>query len=208
MRKTIAFGNKEVYIIRKRYYQMRVYKMQITAYHGTDLKIAHNICNTGFKIGYNEKHWLGNGVYFFIDYDLADWWTSNPSKTFGSLITQPSILQVEIDCPENEILDLRSLNNYREFTQIYIDDFLPDVYKGVFDFSYKDSQKLRCAFCDYLFEEYHLSGIIGNFHTPWQSYLPSGYHNIRKKLNLYYIETQLCLFDTSKIIKKTILQTR
>ena len=45
-------------------------------YHGTDLKCAESIRTNGFVPRYSSEHWLGNGIYFFEDRALAEWWTT------------------------------------------------------------------------------------------------------------------------------------
>lgn len=39
------------------------------AYHGTSLKNAESIMENGFRPSVGEKHWLGDGVYFFREDD-------------------------------------------------------------------------------------------------------------------------------------------
>ena len=55
-----------------------VLKLQV--YHGTEFEIAQKICKEEFICKKNLEHWLGNGIYFYLDKPLAKWWTTNPSK--------------------------------------------------------------------------------------------------------------------------------
>ena len=50
---------------------------KIIGYHGTKKRFAESIINDGFKIATpkdNDNHWLGHGIYFYSDYELAEWW--------------------------------------------------------------------------------------------------------------------------------------
>ena len=50
---------------------------KIIGYHGTKERFAASIINNGFKIAIrkeNDNHWLGHGIYFYSDYELAEWW--------------------------------------------------------------------------------------------------------------------------------------
>ena len=67
--------------------------LKLKLYHGTDFDIAQKICAEGFMCKTNLEHWLGNGIYFYLDKPLAKWWTTNPSKKFGTVIKQPVVLE-------------------------------------------------------------------------------------------------------------------
>lgn len=177
------------------------------AYHGTDLERAKEIVKSDFIYKHNSKHWLGNGVYFYLDYSLAKWWTTNPSKMFGTKINTESIIQVEIEIDENDILDLRILEDYKEFSDIYYNEFIPEIDTGILgEINSHNYKKVRCSFCDYLKNSYDLKCIIGNFDIPSQRYIPNKCRKLSDYLKLHYIETQVCLFDTQLIKTKTIIE--
>ncbi|MCM1267553.1 MAG: hypothetical protein NC302_06580 [Bacteroidales bacterium] len=175
-------------------------------YHGTDLKNAKKILNGNFKIKKNEEHWLGNGVYFFEDDSLAKWWTTKPTAKFGtSQITTPAVIECQIEIEKQDILDLRCLEDYKFFSEIYKDVYLKQMlYNG----SEKPLEiaKLRCAFCDFMQERYQYKMIIGTFYQPKQPYLPTKYGKYFKKFKLPYVEIQYSVFDKSVIVKKEILK--
>lgn len=179
--------------------------MILEVYHGTDLENANRILSTDFIYKQSATHWLGNGVYFYIDLSLAKWWTSNPSKTYGVKVTTPAIVKVTIEIPDSvSFLDLRKLSDYKEFSNIFFDEYLPLLRLGTFSINSTNRRRIRCSFCDYLKAQYSLKAIIGNFSLPNQPYL-THYKSLASQLQLYYIETQMCLFDTSYIIKKELL---
>mgnify|MGYP002512725055 CR=1 FL=1 len=177
---------------------------EIYLYHGTDLKYAKAIKANGFIIRPSKEHWLGNGVYFFEDKSLAEWWTTNPTLKFGSKITIPVILKCKIDVDKNDILSLKSLNDYKFFTE---------EYKTFLAKHKKDGTKkippisqLRCTFCDYLYESFEYKLLIGTFCKPNQPYLPKKYGKFFTKFDLPYIETQYCVFDKSVIKSVELLK--
>lgn len=179
--------------------------MIIEAYHGTDLVNAKRIVATDYIYKQSETHWLGNGVYFYIDLSLAKWWTSNPSKIYGVRVSNPAIIKTIIDIPDDEsFLDLRKLSDYKEFSNIFFYEYLPLLKMGSLTFNLANHKKLRCSFCDYLKVKYNLKLIIGNFSLPKQPYL-TNYKSLASQLELFYIETQMCLFDTKYIIKKELI---
>lgn len=54
----------------------------ITGYHGTSSNYAESIEKHGLdpdKTHTRPDHWLGQGVYFFEDSDLAKWWACDIS---------------------------------------------------------------------------------------------------------------------------------
>lgn len=176
----------------------------IVGYHGTDEDIAESILTGKFLCKKNDEHWLGNGVYFFTDYSLAEWWTTNPTKKFGSTIKKPAIIKCTMEVEESNICDLQVLSDFLEYNRIYNEEFLPKLVK-------KNSQedlkikKIRCALCDYIQELFRVRAIIGNFDEPQQPYLPESYKRGFLRLRLPYIETQICVFDQDIIVKKELI---
>ena len=45
--------------------------MKIEGYHNTERSNVEDILKNGFQPKFNEKHWLGQGIYFFSDVDIA-----------------------------------------------------------------------------------------------------------------------------------------
>ena len=84
---------------------------KIIGFHATDRALADSIIANGFSFSRSEEHWLGNGVYFFADPDLAVWWGNNPTNTFGVKIEHPcnsSFSEIESE----NLLDMRRLKDY------------------------------------------------------------------------------------------------
>ncbi len=176
--------------------------MEMVLYHGTDLEIARKIKTEDFICKKNPEHWLGNGVYFFADEYLARWWTSNPSKKFGSEVKDAAILKVTLEVDDEHILDLRNFDTYIKVAQ----DF-ERYYDGLFMqfklYPLTDNQ-FQCLFFDwYLITHPEIQMIIGTFTSTMQPYSNDNARSFSKKTKILYGEQQICLkSDCQHIIKK------
>lgn len=76
-------------------------------------------------------------------------------------------------------------------------------YTYYFTIAHQKYRQIRCSYCDFLQEQYQIKAIIGNFfYKKHRSYSPDKYDEFVEKIDLHYIETQLCLFDKTCIIDK------
>ena len=91
----------------------------MTVYHGTDQSVAQDILRQGFRCKENKEHWLGEGIYFYIDKSLAEWWTTNPTTKHGMAINNPAIIECTIEVDEDKVLDLRTLKGYEKYVDLY-----------------------------------------------------------------------------------------
>lgn len=177
--------------------------MRFLAYHGTDRERAEKILAGAFRVKANDEHWLGNGVYFYLDSSLARWWTTRPTRKFGEDVHTRAVLECILE-PPGRILDLRKLDDYRWFVEEYaqVIDYLTEK-THVERSSFK---KLRCAFCDYLYKQYRFDLIVGTFHLPEQPYLDFPRTPDFNQLQLSYVETQVCVFNQAAIISKRLME--
>lgn len=176
--------------------------LSLDAYHGTDLSNAESIMKSGFRCRPNKHHWLGNGIYFYMDYSLARWWTTNPTNKFGVHIKKAAIIKCKIYVNNEYILDLRRLKDYTKFAEIYRNEFLPFLFEGdliSLTENKVDTKRLRCTYCDYLNIKYRYKLIIGTFYLPNQPYMPTEYGKFFDTFNISYIENQICVFDSNVI---------
>lgn len=168
-------------------------EVRFSAYHGTDKAYLNSIISNGFEYKPNKEHWLGNGIYFFIEYDLAKWWTMIKHPGFGNSIDIPVIIKVELRCDIDYIVDLRLLEDYNWIYERY-DDFHSCLLKnGSLELSIN---QLRCAFFDWLKEEYGIKIIVAGFQKKSSSYLKG---NLLSTLKIPYVEYQVCVYDESVI---------
>lgn len=94
-------------------------------YHGTGLSNYESIVNSkSFTFKPRNNHWLGGGVYFFVD-DLskARWWSKNnrPDKD-----TIPVILAITMEFQDEEVLNLDLEDDLKK-----LDSFSDDILESL-----------------------------------------------------------------------------
>lgn len=176
----------------------------ITAYHGTDENCVNDILNNEFIVKHNKTHWLGNGVYFYLERSLASWWANSPTKRFGTgkKNTSPAIIKVEIKCPEEQLLDTRSPSQYDELVELY-ETFIGELMSGGTLINGIDEDELRCSFFDWIVSNYEIDVFIVGFYRKRKDD-----DDLRMKFRIYYNEYQLCLFNQSLIVTKERIDVR
>lgn len=105
-------------------------KKKYIGYHGTELKIVHNILEQGFLFSDNKKEWLGRGVYFFEEHvrHAVDW--CEKARKYKSY----AILLVDISASEYEQLDLTNRDDYDKFAEVknYLVDRVKNDNENIF----------------------------------------------------------------------------
>lgn len=176
---------------------------KLTAYHGTDKSVASDIVETGFHCKPNKEHWLGEGIYLYIDKALAEWWTTKPTKKHGTNITQPVIVECSVEVSEDRVLNLCTLDGYKKYIDLYNTFFRDWAFKcrTQQEVSFK---QLRCAFFNYVFLMYGIDVIIAPFVLPDQPYMPQySKEEYGKEMHILYTEVQVCIReDAQNIIKR------
>ena len=99
----------------------------IIGYHGTDRKSAKDILEENkFDKSENEDDWLGSGVYFYTKLDnvillnirrYINQYKKYPE--YKDLSKERKIIISEIQCDEEEILDLNEIENLRKFLGLW-----------------------------------------------------------------------------------------
>lgn len=197
-----------------------------TGFHSTSKDFAIEILSNGFKIPCIDsedenskqekffKHWLGTGVYFYEDVDVAKWWSSKPSKTFGA-DGEHMILQSSLS--PKKVLDLRKVSAWKELIKdfdlfckhigknliVNLPDTIPsdkdsEEYKNYID----TKHQLRCMFFDWLHMASQIDMVIAAFNQEEFDYFDNGDYKIETYLDLFYTEVQYCVYDP-KVIQKT-----
>lgn len=186
--------------------------MNEIGYHGTCSKYRYNIEKDGFdpdKCKHRSDHWLGQGVYFFDDYDKALWWAStiaSRNDNCGAVI-----FKVVIDAPDDEVLDLDDCKQ--------LDAFMTETLKTIEEVKktcpgkmpiFEDS-KFRAVFFDYYKQRNGISVIIGTFqkdcagYTTKRSYAEKEMQSkIMNITGIKFRERQLCV-SKKECIKSTKL---
>lgn len=190
---------------------------KIIGYHGTKERFADSIINDGFKIAKrkeNDDHWLGHGIYFYSDYELAEWWgrtkVNRQNEKYGH-DDKPVVIKGIIK--GDTVWDLDRpfmLRKFKECQKNLEKEFIREGIK--LDFSKGDtSKKIRCFWMDAVKKAHNINVIIYTFTRDNPSYVESKYHvNSREEfslrnLGLTYHEKQICVTDDRFIVDKSIV---
>jgi hypothetical protein len=169
----------------------------IKGYHGTNINYVNSILSEGFKSNVREDHWLGQGIYFYADFELAKWWAE---KKFNRFRKTAAIIYVEIKAESKDILDLDTLSGYNFFlTEI---KQILSILKIRIKFSLDKRIENLCFALDLLKNELGINVIIRTFPKKNPSY---GGHNIsdfeKNYFNLpydfVYLEKQICVTNNT-----------
>jgi len=119
--------------------------MFLIGYHGTFCDNLTSIKENGFTCDIRRNHWLGQGVYFYLD-DFTQTLIYIRSKRKSSKTI--CVIKTKIFLPEdrNKFLDL---NKRKEFHRLinYIKDFVYNPDNNL-DFDKNDPETARCFFID------------------------------------------------------------
>ena len=190
---------------------------ELVGYHGTKSSNVSDIISSNFKepiVSKDNNHWLGHGIYFFTDFELAEWWAKTKVEKHNKKYhtkDKASVIKAEIQA--DKIVDLDNpfkMNEFIEFCQVFQEEI---VKKGViFDFTSDKKRKSspgnfkkqkRCFFLDIYKQEKNIEVIIYTFSKSNPSYASSKYHKtLFKDLDLHYNEKQICVSKPSNICKR------
>lgn len=179
-----------------------------TAYHATDRKNVESIMANGFTYNKYKYHWLGNGVYFFLDKRLAIKWGEDHSVQYGA-INDCSIIKVLVEVDDDDLCDMRMLDTYC-YVKEKFDKYMEVIASCNIKFkevTYKKyCQRVRCAFFDWLVKELKLKCIIAYF-SERKDTLPTKAENedLFAQFRMPYMEIQVCVSDTSCISLKEVV---
>lgn len=170
-------------------------------YHGTCSKYRCNIEKDGLdpqKCKYRKDHWLGQGVYFFDDYEKAMWWAttiSSQNDNCGAIIFKSII-----EAPDEEVLNLDDNKQ--------LDEFMTESLKLIEDIKvncpgkmpiFEDS-KFRAVLFDYYKQQNGISVIIGTFNKEFAGYTTKRsesdrrtQHKIMNVIGIKFREKQICV---------------
>ncbi len=179
---------------------------KITAYHGSDLSVAEDIVRDEFHCNSNKEHWLGDGIYFYIDKNLAEWWTTKPTNKHGMEIKEPVIIECAIEAEEDKVLNLCDLQGYKKYVDLYNSFFKTWAFQAKPQEEVNIKQ-LRCAFFNFLLLIYDIDMIIAPFILPDQPYMPRYFNDqYANNMHISYCEVQICVAENHQhIIKNKVV---
>lgn len=115
-------------------------EVSLIGYHGTDFANTHTILSDNYQISEGDTHWLGDGVYFFVEsvltnaekaIELAEKWAiaqswDNDTKKYK--YNQYTVMASKIEVKEENFLDLTTADGL-EVLSYLVDRFLKDIKK-------------------------------------------------------------------------------
>ncbi len=78
--------------------------INVTGYHGTHLRNVTSILKHAFTANERKDHWLGQGIYFYDNFELAKWWIE--TKLHAPSGAGCAVIEVALGCQKKEFLDL------------------------------------------------------------------------------------------------------
>lgn len=171
-----------------------------TAYHATDKHNVESIISNNFTFNKSDEHWLGNGIYFFIDVALArEWGKKAPTKKFGT-IENYAIIEAIIEVDDDYVCDLTMLDDYKFVAQKF-SEFCAILSSRSVVLENASYLNLRCAFFNELVRKYNFKCLISNFEDR-KNFIDKNLWKTFRKIKTVYIETQICVTDNSCIVSK------
>lgn len=182
----------------------RILQMKIEGYHNTEVANVEDILQHGFIYKENDKHWLGQGIYFFSDIDTA---TINLDMLTHE--NEIDTIAVEIEVEESQFLDLdnsKNLNSFRSYCQRTGNDYEKKGYSLIIDEPDKKKAmlKYKCFFMDLFKQEYDYVVVSKTFakdNPPYAEPIEG-----IKYLGLSFLETYICVGCNEYIVKKNLVE--
>lgn len=120
--------------------------MNVLAFHGTGLSNYDSIIKTEkFSFDKRDDHWLGNGVYFFVDdFERAKRWAegNRPDKD-----TEPVVIETEFEFEQGELLDLDKSDGLKKLDE-FARDFITELKRKRVLISNIDEHTFHCKLLD------------------------------------------------------------
>lgn len=143
--------------------------IELLGFHGTNFENTISIIKHGFIPSRGEEHWLGDGIYFFIEglsttpeiqaenWAIAQAWDNrNKRLTYGNFV----VFEAKVQVNENECLDLRTSDGVEVF-QYFIDRFITQIKSLGKNLDYLDGLILNFASKEGVIP---FRTVIGNFY--------------------------------------------
>lgn len=164
--------------------------MNICCYHGTDKASLLSILSSEvFIVNRRSDHWLGNGVYFFVDdLEKAEWWADSVSRRNDKL---PAVLYFDIEFNDAELLNLNTDADLGK-----LDEFATELFKSIESqttimMKFKNIHEQNCFVLDNFFKKNpNYKAVRRTFHSTNKNVGKSGFD---------MLSDQLCIMNQSII---------
>lgn len=188
---------------------MRIIKVE--GYHGTARKNTKNITSEGFVSKIRDDHWLGQGIYFYSDYDLALWWIKTKMGSVDG--SHCAVFKATMQCQEHLWLDLDSPKGVDYFFQEVMEILLEDETLISLRFETGTTEeriKNFCFACDLLKQLRGIQLMARTFRKKRPSYARHNIDDFNRNffplpIDFMYLERQICSTTNDTIMSKTIV---
>ena len=192
--------------------------ISLKGYHGTSSFAMKSIEERGLDPEATKSrtdHWLGKGVYFFLDMLQAQWWAINSSKkSKGSF---PVVYSANIVAEGNQVLNLDDNNEqmlFRKFIKENVNAVDTLCREEKIGYPIFDRKKFRGVYFDYYKKMSGIKVIIFTFSKDFVNYVPTDQvsksdFQFQKELSgilgISFKETQICVSDKSCIMNSELV---
>lgn len=181
---------------------------EIEGFHNTEIKNIDDIIKNEFIPVYRKTHWLGQGIYFFDNLDIAND-NKNMLEEFDEMVT----IGVKIKVPMKHYLDLDNKDNQTIFRE-YCNEVIDTLGEAGLEILYKEAEQekknikklvvFRCFCLDLYKTEKKFFVITKTFPKDNPCY------GIKIKnfdfLGFPYLERYICVSDNLYIENKRIIE--
>lgn len=178
----------------------------IDGYHITDTALCEDIICNGFTYDYNPKHYLGQGIYFYNDFEIAKLNMQNGKISYGSTNSK-TILHCIISAPQKQVLNLDNPfhnTKFRKFWNRIVKDIEDNkiqlIFKSEKDFSRNEYLYYKCYALDLYKKENDYNVVIKTFSIDSPTYGESIYN--LKFSGIPYLERYICVSQNNYIKHK------
>lgn len=178
-------------------------KIKIIGYHGTFSENVCTIIEEGYETEYRDNHWLGQGIYFYDNYDLALWFINRKRKDYCKNVT---VIKSVIYADVSKILNLDTIEGvdffYKKLNELWSE------FRTI-EFNEEDENSNRCLILDALKEYYEIDIIIKTFETDKQTYGSANVNWFEKNnfpVGIKYSEKQICVTGNNCIISSEAIE--
>lgn len=178
--------------------------MLLKGYHGAHLQSVERILQDGFIAKERSDHWLGQGIYFYTDFELAKWWSEKKFK----VPSEVAVIAIKLEFEQSKLLDLDKVSGINRFVKGLKEVLKNLTYKVVFKCDTEDDIiRNFCFVLDLIKEHLKIEVVIMTFHKDNPSYGRYDLKEVHEKifplpLSLTYKERQICITNNSCITHK------
>ena len=182
-------------------------RIVVEGFHGTDVKNISQILESGFQSEVRQDHWLGQGIYFYDNHDLALWWIKAKLKT--STLQKCGVIKAILECEKQEFLDLDTIQGVDLFqieVKRILKEELPDIQ---FTFGKSSTERIKnfCFALDLLKSLREIKLVAMTFLKDDPSYAAENVKKFDREVftlpySFTYRERQICTISNDHISSK------